>query len=176
MCNAGCTVTFTKINCTIVYRGRTIICRHKCTKTGLWMVRYPFKAPTPKQQAHLLSQMNQLPNRPLPSPLTLMPHRPPSNMPDTSTSAYAPHHQQHSLEHSNAVRNLPPSRGSHQDLSKIICRDPPPPTRDTCANTDPTPPLHNIIKTILKQHVLRSTTCSHNTKFVTCRTCSASPH
>jgi len=38
MCNAGCTVTFTKINCTIVYRGRTIICGHKCTKTGLWMV------------------------------------------------------------------------------------------------------------------------------------------
>jgi hypothetical protein len=31
-------VTFTKINCTIVYRGRTIVCGHKCTKTGLWMV------------------------------------------------------------------------------------------------------------------------------------------
>jgi hypothetical protein len=38
MCNAGCTVTFTKINCTIVYHGRTIVCGHKCTKTGLWMV------------------------------------------------------------------------------------------------------------------------------------------
>jgi hypothetical protein len=38
MCNAGCTVTFTKIKCTIVYRGRTIVCGHKCTKTGLWMV------------------------------------------------------------------------------------------------------------------------------------------
>jgi hypothetical protein len=38
MCNAGCTVTFTKINCTITYRGRTIICDHKCTRTGLWMV------------------------------------------------------------------------------------------------------------------------------------------
>jgi len=31
MCNAGCTVTFTKINCTIVSG-------HKCTKAGLWMV------------------------------------------------------------------------------------------------------------------------------------------
>jgi hypothetical protein len=31
-------VTFTKINCTIAYRGRTIICGHKCTCTGLWMV------------------------------------------------------------------------------------------------------------------------------------------
>jgi len=37
MCNGGCTVTFTKINCTIVYRGHTIVCGHKCTKTGLWM-------------------------------------------------------------------------------------------------------------------------------------------
>jgi hypothetical protein len=38
MCNAGCTVTFTKINCTISYHGCTIICGHKCTRTGLWMV------------------------------------------------------------------------------------------------------------------------------------------
>ncbi len=38
MCNVRCTVTFTKINCTIAYRGRTIICGHKCTRTGLWMV------------------------------------------------------------------------------------------------------------------------------------------
>jgi hypothetical protein len=38
MCNAGCTVTFTKINCTISYHGHTIICGNKCTCTGLWMV------------------------------------------------------------------------------------------------------------------------------------------
>jgi hypothetical protein len=38
MCNAGCTVTFTEINCTISYRGCTIICGNKCTRTGLWMV------------------------------------------------------------------------------------------------------------------------------------------
>ncbi len=38
MCNAGCTVTFTKINCTITYRGCMIICGPKCTRTGLWMV------------------------------------------------------------------------------------------------------------------------------------------
>jgi hypothetical protein len=31
-------VTFTKINCTIVYGGRTIVCGHKFTKTGLWML------------------------------------------------------------------------------------------------------------------------------------------
>ncbi len=38
MYNAGCTLTFTKINCTITYRGRVIICGHKCTRTGLWIV------------------------------------------------------------------------------------------------------------------------------------------
>jgi hypothetical protein len=38
MCNAGCTVTFTKINCTISYCGCTIICGNKCTWTGLWIV------------------------------------------------------------------------------------------------------------------------------------------
>jgi hypothetical protein len=142
-------------------------------QVGGW---YPCKSPMPKQQAHLLSQVNQLPNRPLPSPPTLTPHRPPPNMPNTSTSAYAPRHQQHSLVPSNAVRNLPPSRGSRQRLPKIICHDPPPPTRVTCANTDPTPPPHEINKTILKQHVPRSTTCSHNTKFAPCRMFSASPH
>jgi hypothetical protein len=38
MCNAGCTVTFTKIGCSIVYHGRTIVCGHKCARTGLWMI------------------------------------------------------------------------------------------------------------------------------------------
>jgi hypothetical protein len=38
MCNAGCTVTFTKINCTISYHGQTIICDKMCTCMGLWMV------------------------------------------------------------------------------------------------------------------------------------------
>jgi hypothetical protein len=38
MCNAGYTVTFSKIGCSIMYCGRTIICGHKCTRTGLWMI------------------------------------------------------------------------------------------------------------------------------------------
>jgi hypothetical protein len=38
MCNPECTVTFTKINCTITYQGCTIICGHKCNHTGLWMI------------------------------------------------------------------------------------------------------------------------------------------
>jgi hypothetical protein len=49
MCNAGCSVTFTKIGCTIIYHGHTIMCGHKCTWTGLWMI--PLTGPpttTPK--------------------------------------------------------------------------------------------------------------------------------
>jgi hypothetical protein len=38
MCNMGCTATFTKIGCTIVYCGQTIVCGHKCTQMGLWMI------------------------------------------------------------------------------------------------------------------------------------------
>jgi hypothetical protein len=52
MCNAGCTVTFTKIGCTIMYCSRTIVCGHKCQWTGLWMVpltpdTFPTPTPTP---------------------------------------------------------------------------------------------------------------------------------
>jgi hypothetical protein len=50
MCNTGCTVTFTKIGCTIVYCGCTIICGQKCTRTGLWMV--------PLQQGHTNPSMH----------------------------------------------------------------------------------------------------------------------
>ena len=38
LCNAGCEVTFHKLGCTIKYKGKTIICGHKCTNTGLWMI------------------------------------------------------------------------------------------------------------------------------------------
>jgi hypothetical protein len=46
MCNAGCTVTFTKIGCTIVYPGQTIVCGHKCTQMGLWMIPLTSWSPT----------------------------------------------------------------------------------------------------------------------------------
>jgi hypothetical protein len=38
MCNVGCTVTFSKIGCTIMYCSRMIVCGHKCTHMGLWMI------------------------------------------------------------------------------------------------------------------------------------------
>ncbi len=38
LCNAGCNVNFTKTGCTISYRGRTLVCGHKCIRTGLWMI------------------------------------------------------------------------------------------------------------------------------------------
>jgi hypothetical protein len=46
MCNAGCTITFTKIGCTIVYCSQTIVCGHKCTWTGLWMIPLTPWSPT----------------------------------------------------------------------------------------------------------------------------------
>jgi hypothetical protein len=41
-----CTITFTKIGCTIVYCGQTIVCGHKCTRTGLWMIPLTPWSPT----------------------------------------------------------------------------------------------------------------------------------
>ncbi len=96
-------------------------------------------------------------------------------MPVTS-SAYAPCHQQHSLEHSPEVRNLPPSLVSRQYLSKTIYLAPLPPTKDTCADTDLTPPPHKILKTMLSQHMQRSITCSPNTKFAPPRMYFFLPH
>ncbi len=58
MCNTGCTVTFTKINCTITYQGHTIICGHKCTHTGLWML--PLRAHDP-QAANLPGSIDDTP-------------------------------------------------------------------------------------------------------------------
>jgi hypothetical protein len=46
MCNAGCTITFTKIGCTIVYHGQTIVCGHKSTRMGLWMIPLTPWSPT----------------------------------------------------------------------------------------------------------------------------------
>jgi hypothetical protein len=38
LCNAGCSVVFTKIGCRILYRGKEILCGSKCTHTGLWVI------------------------------------------------------------------------------------------------------------------------------------------
>jgi len=38
LCNAGCEVHFTKIDCTVTYRGRVVLYAKKCTRTGLWMI------------------------------------------------------------------------------------------------------------------------------------------
>ena len=38
LCNAGCEVTFTKIECIVKHRGRVVLRGKKCTRTGLWMV------------------------------------------------------------------------------------------------------------------------------------------
>jgi hypothetical protein len=47
MFHAGCTATFTKIRCTIVYCDQTIVCGHKRTWTGLsWMIPLTPWSPT----------------------------------------------------------------------------------------------------------------------------------
>ena len=38
LCNAGSDIAFTKIGCTISYRGHPVLCTNKCTRTGLWMI------------------------------------------------------------------------------------------------------------------------------------------
>ena len=53
LCNAGCTVNFTKIGCTIMYRGRTIVCGHKCTRTSLWLIPLSQDATPPVTELHL---------------------------------------------------------------------------------------------------------------------------
>jgi len=51
LCNAGCDVLFTKIECTITHRGRTIMHGNKCTRTGLWMI--PLHAAIPAMAANI---------------------------------------------------------------------------------------------------------------------------
>ncbi len=52
LCNAGCTVHFTKIGCTIVYQKGAIVCGHKCTRTGLWMIPLSKDAKAPPADFH----------------------------------------------------------------------------------------------------------------------------
>jgi len=56
LCNAGCEVKFTKIGCTISYRGRIILHAHKCTNNGMWMV------PLTQQQATTTDSISNVPN------------------------------------------------------------------------------------------------------------------
>ena len=39
LCNAGCEVTFKKIDCQVKHLGRIILKGSKCTRTGLWMIK-----------------------------------------------------------------------------------------------------------------------------------------
>ena len=39
LCNSGCEVTFTKIDCQVKHLGRVVIRGSKCTRTGLWMIK-----------------------------------------------------------------------------------------------------------------------------------------
>ena len=71
LCNAGCDITFGKIGCTISYRGRTVLCANKCTRTGLWMI--PLTATPP-------------PTTPTNAPTTDLPNTFAANVDATSTA------------------------------------------------------------------------------------------
>ena len=58
LCNAGCEVSFTKIDCTVRYRGRVVLTGKKCTKTGLWMV--PVSEPADKPINHATNVAREL--------------------------------------------------------------------------------------------------------------------
>ncbi len=56
--NEGCDVVFTKIECTITYCSKVILCSIKCTRIGLWMIPL---CPTPPSSTNN-NQVNLLPN------------------------------------------------------------------------------------------------------------------
>jgi hypothetical protein len=58
LCNAGYNVPFTKIGCTITYRGKNILCGSKCTRTGSWMIPLCSTPPSTTNNNHA----NPLPN------------------------------------------------------------------------------------------------------------------
>ena len=39
LCNAGCEVIFTKIDCQVKHLGRILLRGSKCTRKGLWMIK-----------------------------------------------------------------------------------------------------------------------------------------
>ena len=39
LCNSGCEVKFTKIDCQVKHLGRIVLRGRKCTRTGLWMIK-----------------------------------------------------------------------------------------------------------------------------------------
>jgi hypothetical protein len=59
LCNAGCNLAFTKIGCTILYRGCTVLCANKCTRTGLWII--PLAATTPPPPTPTVTPADDLP-------------------------------------------------------------------------------------------------------------------
>jgi hypothetical protein len=149
MCNAGCMVTLTKINCTIVYRGCTIVCGNNRTCAGLWMV--PLiniainQATGPTSTAKPISAFAA----------NVDPHPPPPSMPATFNNVCVPCYQQHSSWHSIAVKSSPPYPVSFHYWSNntyFACLLL---TKVTCTVTDPTLPPRAICKTILSPHVPR---------------------
>ncbi len=102
MCNAGCTITFSKIGCTIVYRSMTIICGHNCTRTGLWMIPL----------AEITTPSTSMPTT-SPISIKLMPLPWPPSMPNTFTNYCAYHQLPLSYLPLTKIPSCKPSQDSH---------------------------------------------------------------
>ena len=81
LCNAGCDVTFTKIDCTIRMRSRVLMTGRKDTNTGLWMLPLSMDEST-SSHAPAASTISQLAPDVL-EPIATAPHQETKSVPQT---------------------------------------------------------------------------------------------
>ena len=74
ICDAGCDITFTKINCTVRYRERFVMIGSNDTNTGLWMLLLEKDGFTiSKEVSTILAHMPSQTNQPIAVPTNLTP-------------------------------------------------------------------------------------------------------
>jgi hypothetical protein len=175
MCNAGCTVTYTKINCTISYHSQTIICGSKCTRTGLRMV------PLTKVKVQATSPSATTNHAPLCTSSTAAVAANIDTTSSTTRNARYIHQIMCSppastllwaLDLSKELATIP---GLTTTLIKTICHAPPLQTRVTCNDTKPIQPPRASCSPTLLPHMLRLIACFPLKKSVLCTICSALP-
>ena len=127
LCNAGCEVTFTKIDCQIKHLVRIILRGSKCTRTGLWMINLTNTAkiiagisnPQKVQTSNTLIQSTNehIINNVIPTsskPILAMYHHQTLGFPPVPTIVRAYHNNQLNtfpvLDSTLIIRHLPPSR------------------------------------------------------------------
>ena len=129
LCNAGCEVTFTNIDCQLKHLGRILLRSSKCTRTGLWMIKLtntakatPFVSNTHQiQTANTLFQSTteHIINNVMPKsskPILAMYHHQTLGSPPVPTIVKACRNNQLNtfpgLDSKLILRRLPPSRAT----------------------------------------------------------------